>query len=493
MQKLASSILLFGSIIAWCMSCSGGSFKPETMPEPNTADEVEKKDGHQLEQKKKARKCTLGIPDCIKTNVPDDMQYLVLLQLILGLVKSEYVNDLDDEEITEKAIAGILSSLDPHSCYLNEKALSSLKNQTDGEFGGLGIEIMMDDGFVRIISPVDDTPAHRAGIKPGDLIIYINDECINGISAEEALEKLRGKPGTSVKLKIKRGDGIPFNVKIERAIIKIESVKTEILDNIGYVRISTFDKNTTRNIKKFIAENKSKKLLGLVLDIRNNPGGLLDEAVSVSNIFLDGGKIVSTRGRTAENSNDFFATNGDLTNGLPLVILINSGTASAPEILAGALRDNNRATIVGSRSFGKGSVQKIIPLSDKTALKLTVAKHFTPSGECIQANGISPDIEADSALLKKSENVFIVREEILNNALDADKKAKNKKITDEINLKSIEALNNPKTSDEHSDDLDFLYRKLPLREKVEKDYQLNKAFDIIKAFEKFKSLGGGKK
>jgi carboxyl-terminal processing protease len=494
MKLLISSGSLFFGMLVCYMNCSGGSIKPEA-PRSEKIDECEadKREGKLLIEKKKDKKNTLAVPDCIKKNVPDDMQYLVLLQLILGIVKAEYVNDLDDEEITEKAIASILSSLDPHSCYLNEKAFTSLKNQTDGEFGGLGIEIMMDDGFVRVISPVDDTPAYRAGLKPGDLIIYIDNECINGISSEEALEKLRGKPKTKVKLKIKRGDLAPFDVEIERAIIKIESVKTEIIDNIGYMRISTFDKNTTKNIKKFIEENKSKKLLGLVIDIRNNPGGLLDEAVSVSNIFLDGGKIVSTRGRTAENSKDFFAKKGDLTNGLPLAVLINSGTASAPEILAGALRDNNRATIVGSRSFGKGSVQKVIPLSEKTGLKLTVAKHFTPSGECIQANGITPDIEADHALVKKSET-FVIREEILNNALDADKKAENKKITDEINRKSIEALGKQKPTGKNSeDDEEFLYRKLSIRERVEKDYQLNKAFDIIRAFEKFKTISGRKK
>jgi carboxyl-terminal processing protease len=364
-----------------------------------------------------------------------------------------------------------------------------MKNHTDGEFGGLGIEIIIDEGFIRIISPIDDTPAYKASIKGGDLIIYIDDECINGISAEEALEKLRGKPKTKVKLKIKRGDQVPFDLEIERDIIKVQSVKAEILDDIGYVRISTFDKNTTKDLKKFICENIDKNLHGIVIDLRNNPGGLLEEAVSVSDIFLDGGAIVATRGRTKENTKSFFADSGDLTNGLPLVILINSGTASAPEIVAGALRDNKRAIIVGVRSFGKGSVQKVIPLSEKTAMKLTVAKHYTPSGECIQANGITPDIEADYAMIKKPDNLFIIREEFFNNALDVDKKAKNKKFTDAQNKKTLDELGKKKDKKEMEDeDQELIYRKLSLKERVERDYQLAKAFDVVRVLEKFKNI-----
>ena len=415
------------------------------------------------------------------------MQCTILLQLIFNLISTEYVKSLSACEITEKAIAGVLASLDPHSSYLNEKAFKSLQNQTDGEFGGLGIEIMIDEGFIRIISPIDDTPAYRAGIKSGDLIIYIDGECIYGVSAEEALEKLRGKPKTKVKLKIKRADKPPFDLEIERDIIKVQSVKTEILDNIGYVRISTFDKNTTKDIKKFLHINRN--LLGIVLDLRNNPGGLLEEAVTTSNIFLDGGKIVETKGRIAENSKVFFADAGDLTNGLPLVVLINSGTASAPEILAGALRDNKRAIIVGVRSFGKGSVQKVVPLSPKSAIKLTVAKHYTPSGECIQANGIIPDIEADYALISKPDSLFIIREESFNNALDANEKARNKKFANTQNKKAIDDLEKKKDKkNEAEEDQELIYRKLSIKERLDKDYQLNKAFDTISAIEKFKKM-----
>ncbi|GHU11188.1 peptidase S41 [Alphaproteobacteria bacterium] len=503
MKKSIWSLFLMAGVLLSNTCCSGGALRKDVAEKSSKSSSSGdgEKGGKTAKGKsaseKKASKCSLVIPDGIKKNIPEDMQYSVLLQMIFSFIRNEYVNELEEGEIAEKAVSGVLASLDPHSSYMNEKSFAALKTQTDGEFGGLGIEIMMDEGFIRIISPIDDTPAYKAGLRSGDLIIYINDECINGITSEEALEKLRGKPKTKIKLKIKRGDKVPFDVEIERDIIKVESVKTEILDNIGYIRISTFDKNTTKNIKKFIKDNEAKKLHGLVIDIRNNPGGLLDEAVSVSDIFLDGGKIVSTRGRTKDNSKDFVASKGDLTKGLPVAVLINSGTASAPEILAGALRDNKRAIIVGTRSFGKGSVQKVIPLSENTAIKLTIAKHFTPSGECIQANGITPDIEADLAIIKRPENIFIVREEILTNALDADKKEKNKKATEAMNKKTIDSLNKKKSDkkkegeEDDEDDNSEIYRKLPLSERVEKDYQLSKAFDTIKAIERFKSMGGG--
>lgn len=444
----------------------------------------------QITKKNKAKSsCGLVIPDSIEKNVPEDMQYPVFLQMILGLIRAEYVNELDEGEAVEKTIAGMLSSLDPHSAYLNEKAFSTLKNQTEGEFGGLGIEIMMDESFVRIISPIDDTPAYKAGLKSGDMIIYVDDECINGLTAEEVIGKLRGKPGTKVKLKIKRSDKPPFDVVIERDIIKVKSVKAEILNNVGYIRISTFDRHVADGIKKFVTESKNKKLFGLVIDVRNNAGGLLEEVVNVCDLFLDGGKIVYTKGRTEDNCVEFSAKNGDITGGLPIVVLINSGTASASEILAGALRDNKRALIVGTRSFGKGSVQKVIPLSEKTAIKLTVAKYFTPNGESIQANGITPDIEAaDWVEIRKPDALFTVREEFFPNALDADK-SRNKKASDEENKKAIDALGKKKgEKDKEEEDYELLYRKLSLKERVEKDFQLSKAFDTIIAIERMKNM-----
>ena len=410
------------------------------------------------------------------------------LQFVCSCIKYEYVNDMTDEEIIRKAIEGMMSNLDLHSRYLNEKAFNSLKNLTEGEFGGLGIEFILDDdGYIRVISAIDDTPAYKAGLKNGDLIVGVNGEYLGTNTTDiEVIEKLRGKPGTKVKLKIIRGRQAAFDVTITRDLIKVKSVKTEILDNIGYIRISTFDKNTSADIKKFLLANK--KLDGVIIDVRNNPGGLLDEAVAASDLFLKNCKIVSTKGRTKENTMDFFANDTDVSNGLPIVVLINSGTASAPEIMAGALRDNKRAVIIGTRSFGKGSVQKVIPLSEKTAIKLTIAKHYTPNGECIQGNGITPDIEAGYANIKKFEGVFSLREEIFKNALDSKESSKkhpeSNKLPDSPSKKDS---NNQKEDDE----LDF--RKMSLKERAEKDYQLNKAFDTLKAIKIYNKINGEKK
>lgn len=409
------------------------------------------------------------------------------LQFVCACIKYEYVNEMKDEEIIRKAIEGMMSTLDLHSRYLNEKAFNSLKNLTEGEFGGLGIEFILDDdGYIRVISAIDDTPAYKAGLKNGDLIIGVDGEYLGtNITDVEVVEKLRGKPGTSVKLKIIRGRQPAFDVNIKRDLIKIKSVKAEVLDDIGYIRVSTFDKNTSEDIKKFLKDNK--KLQGIIIDVRNNPGGLLDEAVAVSDLFLKNCKIVSTKGRTKDNTMEFFANNEDISNGLPIVVLINSGTASAPEILAGALRDNKRAVIIGTRSFGKGSVQKVIPLSDNTGIKLTIAKHYTPSGECIQGNGITPDIEAGYASIKKVDGIFSLREEIFKNALDS-------KETEKKHPESKKLPDSPEKKDDkrESTDEELEFRKMSLKERAEKDYQLNKAFDTLKAINIYHKINKSK-
>ncbi len=411
------------------------------------------------------------------------------LQFVCACIKYEYVNEMTDEEIIRKAIEGMMSTLDLHSTYLNEKAFNSLKNLTEGEFGGLGIEFMLDDdGYIRIISAIDDTPAYKAGIKSGDIIIGVDGEYLgNNITDGEVIEKLRGKPGTTVKLKVIRGRQSAFDVTIKRDLIKVKSVKAEVLDDIGYIRISTFDKNTSNDVKKFIKANSSLK--GIIIDIRNNPGGLLDEAVSVSDLFLKKCKIVSTKGRTKDNTMEFFANDEDITNGLPIAVLINSGTASAPEILAGALRDNKRAVIIGTRSFGKGSVQKVIALSENTGIKLTIAKYYTPNGECIQGNGISPDIEAGYASIKKFDGLFSLREELFNNALDSKETAKKhpnaKKLPDSIKEKDLKRK-------EVEEDEELAFRKMSLKERAEKDYQLNKAFDMLKAINIYNKINSDK-
>ena len=410
------------------------------------------------------------------------------LQFVCACIKFEYVNEMSDEEIIRKAIEGMMSNLDLHSRYLNEKAFNSLKNLTEGEFGGLGIEFYLDDdGYIRVISAIDDTPAYKAGLKNGDLIVGVDGEYLGTNTTDiEVIEKLRGKPGTKVKLKIIRGRQPAFDVVITRDLIRVKSVKTEILDNIGYIRISTFDKNTTSDIKKFLQENK--KLDGIIIDVRNNPGGLLDEAVSVSDLFLKSCKIVSTKGRTKDNTMDFFSDDQDVSNGMPIVVLINSGTASASEIIAGALRDNKRAVIIGTRSFGKGSVQKVIPLSEKTGIKLTTAKYYTPNGECIQGNGVTPDIEAGYASIKKVDGVFSLREEIFKNALDSKESGKKHPDSNKLPDSPSKKIDKDKKEDEEPD-----FRKMSLKERAEKDYQLNKAFDMLKAIKIYTTLNGEKK
>ncbi len=410
------------------------------------------------------------------------------LQFVCACIKFEYVNEMSDEEIIRKAIEGMMSNLDLHSRYLNEKAFNSLKNFTEGEFGGLGMEFFLDDeGYIRVISAIDDTPAYKAGLKNGDLIVGIDGEYLGTNTSDvEVIEKLRGKPGTKVKLKIIRGRQPAFDVVITRDLIKVKSVKTEILENIGYIRISAFDKNTSTDIKKFLLENK--KLDGIIIDVRNNPGGLLEMAVSVSDLFLKNCKIVSTRGRTKDNTMDFFANDQDVSDGMPIVVLINSGTASASEIIAGALRDNKRAVIIGTRSFGKGSVQKVIALSEKTGIKLTTAKYYTPSGECIQGNGITPDIEAGYASIKKFDGIFSLREEVFKNALDS--KESGKKHPNSNKLPDSPSKKDEKDKKE-DDELDF--RKMSLKERAEKDYQLNKAFDTLKAIKIYNKINGEKK
>lgn len=471
------------ALLLFCSSCMAIGSKKEVTEykTPKTAESTKKCD---------QEKCSLTIPDVIKTSVSEEDWYYALLRLVFNIIQSEYVDNISECNLTEKAISGLLSTFDPHSCYLSGSALSSLQMSTEGEFGGIGIEMISDEGLIKIISPIDDTPAYKAGLKSGDLIIGINDEYVGAMTQEEMITKLRGAPKTEVILKIKRANKVPFNVAVTRELIKIQSVKAEILDNVAYIRISAFDKNTSKEIKKFLLSLKTKRsLFGIVIDLRNNPGGLLDEAIAVSDLFLDGTKkITEIRGRSEINNKIYSSTPGDASKGLPIVVLINSGTASASEIVASALKDNNRGIVVGTRSFGKGSVQKVIPISEKAAIKLTVAKYYSPNGECIQAKGVVPDIIADYAMIKKPEFVFELREEMFNNALDADKNTKKRKHLEIQSMKALDNLSKKKEKDEKEDDEELSYRKLSLKERVEKDYQLSKAFDTIKSIGHYKEI-----
>jgi len=336
-----------------------------------------------------------------KTAPPDTYRQLNLFGDIFERVRSHYVEKPDDSKLVEAAINGMLNGLDPHSSYMDPKSFRDMQVQTRGEFGGLGIEVTMEDGLVKVVAPIDDTPAAKAGIRANDLITHLDDEAVQGMTLNQAVEKMRGPVNTKIKLRIMRkGADKPIEVAITRDIIRVRSVRSRIEDNdVGYIRITQFNEQTTDGLKKALSDISSQipadKLRGYVIDLRNNPGGLLDQAISVSDTFLDRGEIVSTRGRDPEETQRFNARAGDLTKGKPVIVLINGGSASASEIVAGALQDHKRATLVGTRTFGKGSVQTIIPLgAGNGALRLTTARYYTPAGRSIQAKGIVPDIES---------------------------------------------------------------------------------------------------
>jgi len=333
-----------------------------------------------------------------------------------GRIKSDYVEVIDDETILRNAIKGMLSGLDPHSAYLDQQGFEQIREGTSGEFGGLGIEVGMDDGIIKVISPIDDTPAEKAGVLPGDLIVHIDGKAVKGMSLSEAVKIMRGKPGSSIVLSIIRDNETnPINITIIRDIIKVKSVKSRLLEtDYGYVRIASFQSRTAEQlkkaIKKLLKENK-RPLKGLVLDLRNNPGGVLNSSVDVADIFLDKGLLVYTEGRVKDSQLKFSATKGDLLNGAPIVVLVNGGSASASEIVAGALQDQKRAIIMGTQTFGKGSVQTILPLTNETAIKITTARYYTPSGRSIQAEGIEPDVPlANVKLEDKKNNSHTVKE-----------------------------------------------------------------------------------
>lgn len=392
-----------------------------------------------------------------KKDDADTYELLNLFGEVLERTKISYVEEVTDKKLIESAINGMLSSLDPHSGYLDAEGFKYMSEQTKGKFGGLGIEVTMDNGLVKVVSPIDDTPAAKAGLKAGDYITNIDDETVIGMTLNEAVSKLRGKIGSKVKLSIRRVNSKPIEVTIVRQEIKIQSVKNEIKeDAISYIRISSFtediDKSVTEAIEK-AKKNLKNNFLGIVIDVRNNPGGLLDQAVAVSDLFLEKGEIVSTRSRNENDTVKFMANEGDIAKGLPIVVLINEGSASASEILAGALQDHHRAIILGEKSFGKGSVQTVIPLRDYGAMRITTARYYTPSGRSIQAKGIEPDIEVKPAKVEELESYALnISEAELKNALknDNDENAKSSK----KNKKSKEDL---------------------------EDYQLTRALDLVKA------------
>jgi carboxyl-terminal processing protease len=370
---------------------------------------------------------------------------------VFGRIKNDYVVDVDDKELIENAIRGMLSGLDPHSAYLDAEQFTELQVGTTGQFGGLGIEVGMENGFVKVIAPIDDTPAQRAGVQAGDLIIRLDDTPVKGMTLNDAVKIMRGKPGSDIELTIVR-EGIdqPLKVNITRDVIKVKSVRARLLEpGFGYVRISQFQSKTAENmvtaIEKLNKENKAP-LQGLVLDLRNNPGGVLNGAVAVSDAFLKKGMIVYTEGRIADSRLRFNATPDDVLDGAPIVVMVNQGSASASEIVAGALQDHKRAIIMGVKTFGKGSVQTILPLSSDSALKLTTARYYTPSGKSIQAEGITPDIELESIEVAAVDRKFEPLKEAnltghLENGNTADKQDSDDDEGDDATLSAVEDYN----------------------------------------------------
>jgi carboxyl-terminal processing protease len=341
---------------------------------------------------------------------------LALFGDIFERVRQQYVTPPDDKKLTESAINGMLTSLDPHSSYLNPEAAQDMRVQTKGEFGGLGIEVTMDNDLVKVIAPIDDTPASKAGVLAGDLISKIDGQEVRGLSLSDAVEKMRGEVGSPIELTlIRQGADKPITLKIDRAVIKVKAVRSRVENDVGYLRVISFTEQTSDDLKKAIKDIQEKlpgdKLKGYVLDLRLNPGGLLDQAVAVSDTFLDKGEIVSTRGRDPQDVTRFDARKGDLADGKPVIVLINGGSASASEIVAGALQDHRRATVLGTQSFGKGSVQTIIPLGENGSLRLTTALYYTPSGKSIQGKGITPDIKVEQPLPPELRGEDVVRGE----------------------------------------------------------------------------------
>ena len=378
-------------------------------------------------------------------------------------VRSDYVEEVSDKELIESAIEGMLSSLDPHSSYLNRESFEDMRIETKGEFGGLGIEVTMENGLVKVVSPIDDTPAAKAGVKAGDLITHLDGEQVLGLTLSEAVDRMRGLIGTDIVLMIRRqGVEQPIETRITRAVIKIQSIKARIEENTAYIRITKFNEQAEvgliRELGK-IKEELGDSLIGVILDLRNNPGGLLDQAIAISDAFLDKGEIVSTRGRRTDSVQRFNAKSGDLADGLPIVVLINGGSASASEIVAGALQDHRRAIIMGTRSFGKGSVQTIIPLSGHGAIRLTTARYYTPSGASIQAKGIVPDIEVEQGRVESE--------------------AKNGNQRDEASLRNrlaSEAEINGDSGDVEAGEAESQNGRSEL---ARKDFQLSRALDLL--------------
>jgi carboxyl-terminal processing protease len=420
---------------------------------------------------------TTPTPAIAAGETEETYELLNLFGDVFERVRRDYVEEVSDKKLIEAAINGMLTSLDPHSGYLNEKHFQEMQVQTKGEFGGLGIEVTMENGLVKVVSPIDDTPAFKAGIQAGDFISQIDGEQVMGMALSEAVEKMRGPVGTDIKITVLReSEKEPIEMTMTRDLIKIKSVRFHMEDDIGYVRITSFSEHTNPSLKYALEQlNKENPAMkGIVLDLRNNPGGLLDQAILVTDTFLEKGEIVSTRERDPNNSQRFSATEGDLLNGRPIVVLINQGSASASEIVAGALKDHRRAIVMGTKSFGKGSVQTVIPLKKHGAMRLTTSRYYTPSGTSIQAKGIVPDIEVTAARIENLESDKVRTEADLRGRLtnDQDRHEKNQ-------VKPL--------LDKNKKPLD---KKDAEAEERKKDYQLARALDLLRGLAIYQQVEG---
>lgn len=417
-----------------------------------------------------------------KTGLKDDPYVLMeLFGTVFQVIKKDYVEETGDRKLVESAINGMLSSLDPHSSFMNLEDFEDLETQTKGEFGGLGMEVSADNGLVRVVAPIDDTPAYKAGIQTGDYITHIDGESVIGLALTDAVKKLRGKAGTTVTVTISRKDKEPFDVKMKRDIIKVEPVKYEAKGDIGYIRILTFSEKTVKltheAIEKLTKQIGEDKLVGFILDVRNNPGGLLDQAVGVVDTFIAQGEIVSTRSRIPEETLRYSAKTADMTKGKPLIVMINEGSASASEIVAGALQDHKRALVVGLKSFGKGSVQTVKSVPGFGGIKMTTARYYTPSGRSIQAKGIEPDIVIPRAKLEELPVIKGFGEGDLPGAIAAEE---GKKAADLKKEKTVSPDKKVLSSDkkDSSDEKD---------KEPKKDYQLDRAMDILRGIAIYQS------